>query len=241
MYSAVLLAALSTTAPAPSWHHSYGPVCTYGPPYLYNPGCYGCYGYGFAGGGYGYHGGCYGAYGGGYDSNYYYFGGCTGCYGCYGGHSCYGYPVPIATNGTPRASTTIPPRDAFPPAPEPAPKPAPGVDGAEEVGSPKEKKKDSEAKPGEQKKLSQQSTEPTRARVRIEIPQGATLYVDDHRIDTPAGMRTFQTPPLEPGERYYYDIRIERGDLVYRQRVIVASGQEVAVRMSKPATATAQR
>ena len=233
MYSAVLMAALATTTTAPNWHYGNGCHACYGGYTYANPGCGGCYGgcygnwtfggYGFAGGGNGYHGGCYGAYGSFYDP----YGGCTGCYGCYGGYSCYGIPVPAISAAVNPAPVV---RDPFPPINPNVPKKDVKGDDAEEVGAPKEKKKDAE----EKKKLSRESDTPIRAKVRIEVPESGKLFVDGNRINVAAGVRTFQTPALAPGERYFYDIRIdiERGGEIRseQRRVIIEAGKDVAVR-----------
>jgi len=245
MYTAVLMTALATTSASPTWHrgcyscschggctYSYnygcnGCACYGGHPHMYNPGCYGA-----ASGAYGYHG----VYGG-YDPRYL---GSTGCYGCYGGYSCYGIPVPVATF-TSRPETKQPAFDPYLPINPPAKKAAsPDKDGAEEVGAPKEK--DKKAPGPDQKKTSLDSSTPIRAKVRIHVPEDGKLFVDDQPIKGPTGMRTFQTPPLAPGERYFYDIRIESAGEVRSRRVIIEPGQDVAVSFpGMTPTARAQR
>jgi uncharacterized protein (TIGR03000 family) len=239
MYSVVLAVAIAAAPATTSWQRGCGCYSScrgcYG-------GCHGCYGsngytgygcttsggtgrhaaspdvvlYGGAGAAYGYHGGCYGA---GYASNSYFdpaMSGCTGCYGAYGGHSGYGIPVPAVPE--PKGGKPVEP---FPPL-ESAPKKEPK--GAEDIAPPKEVKPKSSTAPNLQNQ---------RAIVRVEIPDGGKLYVDGKHIDVPAGTRVFQTPELAPGQRYFYDIKIEveiagivRKD---EQRVIVERGQDVAV------------
>jgi uncharacterized protein (TIGR03000 family) len=222
MYTAVLMAALTTTTASPNWLRGYDSPCRCcGYHHSYNPGCYGCYGYGYGypSAGYGYHGG--------YDPRYL---GSVGCYGCYGGYSCYGIPVPVpVAPTTARPPVNQPPRDLYPPInPTPKKDVSPDKDGAEEVGSPKEKSKKAPV-PEEQKKGSIDPSMPIRAKVRIEVPEGGKLFVDDHAIKGPAGTRLFQTPPLAPGERYFYDIRIERAGEIHTRRVVIEPGQDVAV------------
>ena len=169
--------------------------------------------------------------GGVYDPGY----GCTGCYGCYGGHSCYGYPVPVAPATQRPFVAPAPMRDSYPPINPPKKDVAPEKDGAEEVGAPKEKPKGEtkpvptpEKKPDE-KKSSFDGRTPLRAKIRIEVPDGGKLFVDDRAINVPAGVRVFQTPPLNPGERYYYDIRIEHAGEIRSRRVVIEPGQEAAI------------
>ena len=221
MYSIVLMAAMVTTPATPDWFR--GGCCScYGGGYSY--GCGGCYGgccggytyggYGAAGGCYGYHGGCYGGFGV-MSGDPYYVGGCTGCYGCYGGYSCYGVPVPIPTTVTAPTGPRMPPlADPYPPI---NPKKTDKKPGEEEIAPLPEKVK----------KLT--GNVPTKATVRIVVPAGAKLYVDDRHIDVPSGTRVFQTPALAPGERYFYDVRIEIAGRSEQRRVVLGAGADVAV------------
>ena len=227
MYTIVLMTAMVTTTATPNWGHR-GHGCCYtaqvGCTYQGGFACQGCngcggghvQGYGAAGGCYGYHGGCYGAFGnnymGAYDNymNSYMVSG-TGCYGCYGGYSCFGVPLP---GPLPNIKPPIG-NDPFPPInpdgkKDPKEEPVPG---------PKEKDK----KPAE-KKL--QDVSQARAMIRIEVPQGGKLYVDGQHINVGAGTRTFQTPILAAGERYFYDIRIEIDDRSEERRVVIGPGQD---------------
>jgi uncharacterized protein (TIGR03000 family) len=215
MYSAVLVTALVTASTGPGFHrhgcHTYS-ACH---------GCYGgchtsVYGYGCSGGCYGYHGGCYGGFGVIVADPYY--GGCTGCYGAYGGHSCYGVPVPLQA---------MPPA-VMPPVRDPLPPIIPDKKGEPEVvplPKVKDKKKDEDKKAGDQ--------ESARARVHITVPDGGKLFVDGQHINVPAGTRMFHTPLLAPGQSYFYDIGIEFTRNGERQRmdrrILIRPGEEVAV------------
>ena len=256
MYSAVLVTALVTASSAPNfgWRHGHG--C-----YSSCHGCYsyGCYsghaapgwGYGAAGGCYGYHGGCYGAFGVHYADPHSYFGGpymnypphafygCTGCYGAYGGYSCYGVPVPPVVM-PPVVQPGPPKKDSLPPIKSDGKK---DTKEPEEVGAPKEKVKPKT----ENKKSGLEATLPLRAKVRIVIPAGGRLLVDGNRIDVAAGVRTFRTPILSPGQAYVYDIRIEieRNGIVRgeNRRLVIRAGEELAVNfptLQSSGTQTAQ-
>jgi uncharacterized protein (TIGR03000 family) len=48
-----------------------------------------------------------------------------------------------------------------------------------------------------------------KARLLIDVPANAKLFIDDRQIHVAAGERLFYTPTLTAGERYYYDVRIE--------------------------------
>jgi uncharacterized protein (TIGR03000 family) len=84
------------------------------------------------------------------------------------------------------------------------------------------------------------------ARITVQLPPGARLYVDGVAQRVTAGKRTFDTPKLEPGQSYYYTFKAEMGredkDGSETRRVIVQAGKEVTVdfRALKDVT-TAQR
>ncbi len=261
MYSVVLMAAIATATSGQGFcHRSHGcsncyscysscsSYCSYSGYSCYSGySGYSCHGYGSTGGhhgpvlygcagpNFGYHGGCYSAFGIYADA----YNGGTGCYGCHGGHSGYGYPVPFNPQAQPQVGGV---RDPFPPIDPEAKKPqakeeevpAPKEKGAPKINekAPVEPKK---ADPNEKKKA--QADEPkqegVRAKVRIHVPQGGQLFVDGNVIRVAPGIRVFQTPPLVPGERYYYDIRIDQninGELLSdSRRVIIEPGQDVAV------------
>lgn len=206
MYSIVLMAALTTAPTTQGWHrrcHGCQGSCVAACSCYTGCSCsYGCHGCS----GYAYYGsGCYGCYG--YQS--YGVGNpgvlvCNGCYGCYGGWSCYGY------------QTHYGPVEAAPPStgtPDRGPAPKPGK--AEETPAPREKKG------GE---------EQARARVIIDLPSDAKLFVDDQPMSIGTGRRLFQTPPLVRGQTYFYELRVEvtrdGRTQTATQRVILQPGQQ---------------
>jgi len=69
----------------------------------------------------------------------------------------------------------------------------------------------------------------TNAKVVVELPANAKLYVDDVLVQAAAGVQTFNTPALEPGKAYFYLVRIEmmrNGEpLSETRRIIVRAGQ----------------
>lgn len=236
MYSIVLMTALATTSAGPQFGQRNG-YYTHPSRNVCSVACYGSYrpfhGYGAAGGCYGYHGGCYSAFGVVVADPHH--GGCTGCFGAYGGHSCYGIPVPVGS------MPPVPGTDPYPPINPPVKKKAEKE--AEEVAPPKEKPKPG----GKDEKKPEEESVHARAKVRIDVPSGGKLFVDGRHINVAPGIRVFQTPVLTPGEAFFYDIRVEVAlNGLYRQeerRVIVRSGQDVAVsfqNLSPAGTATAR-
>jgi uncharacterized protein (TIGR03000 family) len=226
MYSMILMAALTSGGSTPDCHFRHG--CH---------GCSGCYGGGYGschGGGWGsghgchgWHGGCWGVgYGACYGTCY---GGWTyGVYGCVGSwaygswgsaYACYGswahgpgyygsgYEtmtpgglVPSVVPGTP-----MPPATGTAPSGEQLPKPKP------------------DNKNGT-------SLAPNRAKLIVELPADAKLYIDDQPMKTTSGRRTFHTPALQSGQTYYYMLRAEvvrDGKPVREERRVILRPGEV--------------
>jgi uncharacterized protein (TIGR03000 family) len=188
MYSVVLMAALTAGTSTPSWgwgchgcHGGFG-------------GCHGCHG--FLSSWHGCHGGCHGGYGcsgsschGCYGSSYGCYGG--GCHGSYG-YGCYGsaYSGCSGSGCTGcHGMATYAPAHVSPPA---AP---PGGQMPEPVPAPKK----------EEKKTSSLD----QARLIVELPADAKLYVDDRLMQTTSERRVFNSPRLEQGQTYYYVLRAE--------------------------------
>ena len=48
---------------------------------------------------------------------------------------------------------------------------------------------------------------PTRTRLIVDAPADAKLYIDDTAMRTQSEHRSYQTPDLEPGQTYYYEVR----------------------------------
>jgi uncharacterized protein (TIGR03000 family) len=86
---------------------------------------------------------------------------------------------------------------------------------------------------------------PAEAKVVVSLPEDAKLFIDGQRSKMTSTRRTFVTPTLEAGERYFYDIQAEvvRDGQVRTEtrRVIVAAGQVAKVDFSDlgPAVAAA--
>jgi uncharacterized protein (TIGR03000 family) len=88
------------------------------------------------------------------------------------------------------------------PAPEPAPKPKP----------------------------EDKSALPDKARLIVELPADAKLYIDDQLMKTTAARRVFNTPTLDRGQSYYYVLRAEivRDGKTYTdtKQVVIRAGNE---------------
>jgi uncharacterized protein (TIGR03000 family) len=82
-----------------------------------------------------------------------------------------------------------------------------------------------------------------RAKVVVELPADARLFVEDRQLQTTAGRRQFLTPPLEPGATYRYIFRaeVERAGkkLTQVREAHVRAGQETVVRFDLPPVAVA--
>jgi uncharacterized protein (TIGR03000 family) len=184
MYSVLMMAALSTGGDAANchWFHR-GDCCgCYGGCY---GSCYGCYGW-YNGACTGSCYGCYGCHGFTYNCGGC-WGGCSGCWGgCYGCGGCWGGATYAPSYGS---SVVYPPAGAVP--------------GGQTMPPAK-----SDALP-EPKVVAPQSYLPTRARLLVEVPADAKLFIDDQLMKTTSEHRAFNTPVLDNGQTYYYELRAE--------------------------------
>ena len=84
-------------------------------------------------------------------------------------------------------------------------------------------------KPKTNKKNGKQTMVPTGAKLLIEVPANAKLFIDDTRVEAAADVQAFHTPPLEPGRDYFYNVRIELmrdgQPLSQTRQIIVRAGQ----------------
>ncbi len=85
------------------------------------------------------------------------------------------------------------------------------------------------------------------ARITVKVPEAAKLWVDNVYCPLTSTERSFRTPVLQPGQQYFYTLRVEvekdgKVETVNR-RVDIAAGQQVNVDFNAPAatTFTAQR
>lgn len=187
----------------------------------YCHGCCGCrggwgWGYGCCGcmGGWGWCGGygCAGCYGGCY--------GCMGCYGgcmgCWGGYGGWGYGAGVGYPGTIYGGGMMPGATG------------PAAPAGEGLPMPPE---------GKSKKETMLST---KAKLVVELPANAKLYIDEKPMNNASGVRSFNTPELEPGQAYYYMVRVETvrdGKPVSEsRRVIVRAGQVARADFKEMAT-----
>jgi uncharacterized protein (TIGR03000 family) len=182
--------------------------------------------YGCSGG----YGGCHGCWGGSCSGSYSYgcyggysYGGYGSCYGggCFGGSSYSGYGCQGCYGCSGCYGGSVSPY-GMPAGPTPEVVPPP-------------------------KKTGNESLAPTRARLIVDLPSDATLYIDDHKMTATAGRRTFNTPALETGETYYYMVRAEvmkdGAPVSVTKRVIVKPGEEIVANfkdMAAPTVTTAK-
>jgi uncharacterized protein (TIGR03000 family) len=221
----------------------------------YCGGC-GCCGYGGCCGGYGccgyggWCGGCCGCYGMCYTPY-----ACHGCYGCCGcmsccsggwsGGYCWGpgsyHPYPLDTFApagpvVPGVQGVMPGTPGVPGGVVPGTPGTPGT-GGEPVPPPMPPKKEGDKKEGEVS---------TRAKLVVEVPADARLYIDDQLMKTTSSKRVFSTPFLAQGQAYYYEVRVEvlrDGKPVSEtKKVVVRAGEEARASFPnlEPATVTAQ-
>jgi len=208
MYTLVMMAALTTNANAPAWgcrgccHGCWGCFGCWGG----CRGCHGCWG-GCRGcaGCYGCTGcsGCYASWGACYGGCAGCYGGYGGCYGCYGGYAGYASGCHGCYGGSASGWGSSPPPGYAPP--------------------PAEERR-------QEKKIEKTSVS-SQARLLVELPAEAKLYVDDQLMKSTSNKRRFNTPDLVPGQTYYYILRAELlrdgQKHVQTRQVLVHAGEEV--------------
>lgn len=216
MYSLVLMAALTTGGETPMWGHHGRGCCGCCGGYSCCGGCYGGWGYsccGCCGGCWGCCGGCWGCCGGCWGC----CGGCWGsCYGCYGGVVS-SYPMMAEPAGG-MGNAPAPAENV------PAPMRRGGTGTGTGTGGGGSNNGGTNNGGGDQASLD-------RAKVIVDLPSDAQLYVDGRLMKTSSAHRVFSTPTLDRGQLYYYELRAEvtRAGKTFSQekRVIVAAGQQV--------------
>jgi uncharacterized protein (TIGR03000 family) len=136
-------------------------------------------------------------------------------YGCYGCYGCYGW------GGSSYAPTIMP---AVPSKPE------------EKKDKKDEKKKD---------ETKEDASASARARLLVQVPADAKLYIDGRLMKSTSPSRVFTTPVLQPGQLYFYEVRAEmvRDGQVVREtrRVLVRSGQDSRAVFADPTTPVAKK
>jgi uncharacterized protein (TIGR03000 family) len=85
----------------------------------------------------------------------------------------------------------------------------------------------------------------TRAKLIVELPADAKLFIDDQPTKATSAKRLFNTPRLQPGQKYYYELRavlVREGQTVQQtRRVILSPGDEIRASFNElEAMATAQ-
>jgi uncharacterized protein (TIGR03000 family) len=82
------------------------------------------------------------------------------------------------------------------------------------------------------------------ATLKFQLPGDTKLYIDGRLIPVTGAERTFTTPPLEAGMKYFYDVKAELtvngSPIVEERRVIVESGASISESFAKLFAATAE-
>ena len=80
------------------------------------------------------------------------------------------------------------------------------------------------------------------ARLTVRLPADARLWVDQVECPLTTGERAFNTPVLQPGQTYYYTLKMQlqrQGNPVTEsKRVLVSAGQNVTVTFHEPERVT---
>jgi uncharacterized protein (TIGR03000 family) len=84
-----------------------------------------------------------------------------------------------------------------------------------------------------------------RARVVVELPADASLYINDQPTRQTDTVRVFRTPELEAGETYFYVLRAEvmrdGQKIIQEKRVLVRPGEETRASFGEMADVAVRR
>jgi uncharacterized protein (TIGR03000 family) len=162
---------------------------------------------------------------------------CHGCYGCCGGVVV--SPAPAVANPAPAGA-----RAAMPPTTvDPGVMPRTDAEREAVLRLLKDMRKAQPA-PAPRKQPQDEVSTPAPAKVTVKVPADARLWVDQVECPLTSGERTFDTPALQPGQTYFYTLKMQRqgAQSAETQRVVMRAGQHVTVTFgSTPTLATAQR
>jgi uncharacterized protein (TIGR03000 family) len=86
---------------------------------------------------------------------------------------------------------------------------------------------------------------PTPATIVVSLPAEARLTIDDHVTRSTSAVRTFVSPPLEPGKDFYYNLSAEvlrdNRPVTLNKRVTVRAGEEIRVMLDFSTAEVVQR
>ncbi len=90
-----------------------------------------------------------------------------------------------------------------------------------------------------------QARGPAPATIVVSLPADAKLTIEDHATSSTSEMRTFVSPPLEPGKAFEYTLKAElsRGGQAQTTttKVTIRAGDESFVRLDFPGAGVARR
>lgn len=76
------------------------------------------------------------------------------------------------------------------------------------------------------------------ARVIVELPADAKLFVDGIATETTGSRRTFNTPELRMGTSFYYDLKVVNSDNTVRlSKLVVRAGEDAFAHFDSNSTA----
>jgi uncharacterized protein (TIGR03000 family) len=78
------------------------------------------------------------------------------------------------------------------------------------------------------------------ARLTVRVPPDAKVWFDDEPTSQQGPVRNFDSPPIDPGQEYTYDIRAQwrQGDreVERTKHVVVEAGKDITVDFTNPPT-----
>jgi len=174
---------------------------------------------------------------------------CSGCYGCHGrigfryynrchGWGCYGgASVPMM----PPVAVQLVPGVRMPDASDPALSPQSEAEREAIRTLLKTLREETKKKPQEEVRAPAAP-----ARLTINVPADARLWVDQVECPLTSAVRSFNSPALQPGHTYFYTLKVQvqrdGAPVTDSQRVPMAAGENITVDFSNVGTvSTAQR
>jgi uncharacterized protein (TIGR03000 family) len=89
------------------------------------------------------------------------------------------------------------------------------------------------------------ATAPTTSRVIVQLPVDAKLWVDNVECPLTSAVRSFDTPALDPSQKYTYNLKMQvvrdGRTVTHTHRAVITPGQPVQVDFNAGALSTASR
>jgi uncharacterized protein (TIGR03000 family) len=220
MYSVVLATMLAAGSTTPAWHHCHS--CY---------GCYGCYSCHSCYSCYGCHG-CHSGYPGYRIFPIFHRSYCHGCWGCSSCYGCTTYVYSSCCSCHVCSSPVVVYGCTGCGGPRVMPVPS-GNTEVEALRMEVERLKKALEESKKKKSTESEVSASVTSRVTVTLPSDARLWVENVECPLTSSIRSFDTPPLNANQKYYYNLKVEVArdgrKVSETQRVVITPGQEARV------------